>query len=361
MRHIAIVATAAKFGGSQSIIEDFINYVSNIESHDMSFYFFIGYKRNQNNEQRSNINFIYYPTGTNFNRFFFDIFGIKKFERLNNLRFDNLISFQNNGISCRCSRDQLIYFHNPIAFSTNKIPLENFRTIFLKFFYVLYFKFMLRSNYKIFVQLEFVKKDLQTFGVKNKIYVIPPRLKALDIGKKNLKKRDEFNLIYPATPYKYKNHKILFEAMHILKTISSANHKKIHLYLTAMDEDSTFTFSKLVEIYGLQGDVTLLGRIPNFELITLYENCDCLVFPSLLETYGIPLYDAAVAGIPIIAADLPYAKDVLKDYTCKYFVSPRNSNAWAEAIYSLCSKEDRICPPLNIMENSSWDLLLAEL
>lgn len=361
MKNIAIVATAAKFGGSKSIIDDFIRYIDSTNLDNFIFYFFIGFNVDFKLHQKENFKFIYYPTGSNFNRFYFDLFGLSKFEKLNNIKFDNIISFQNNGMFSRSNSNQLIYFHNPIAFSTNKIPIENLRTVFLKYFYVLYFKIMLRSNYKIFVQLDFVKNDLKANGVKNEIFVIRPNLKSLDIPSKTFIKSYDFNLIFPATPYKYKNHKVLIEALRILKNRGLNNDKKLHLYFTALDDKAISKFSILVRKYGLDDMVILLGRISTIELISLYNICDVLVFPSLLETYGIPLFDAAVAGMPIIAADLPYANNVLDEYKCKEFVNPNDPNAWADAIYRLYSKSDYFCQSLDSSFSSNWNILLSEL
>jgi glycosyltransferase involved in cell wall biosynthesis len=359
--NIAVVATAAKFGGSKSIIDDFIKHIDNSALENIIFYFFIGYKIEYSLRRENNFIFIYYPTGSNFNRIYFDLFGLKKFEKSNNFKFDNIISFQNNGISSNCNSNQLIYFHNPIAFSTNKIPIENIRTVFLKYFYVFYFKLMLRPNYKLFVQLDFVKNDLIANGIKNYIKVIRPNLNSLDIPLKRSANRDEFNLIFPATPYKYKNHIVLIEAIRILKNRYLNINKKVHLYFTALDDKTISCFNKLTKKYILEDTIILLGRISTNDLVSIYKKCDVLVFPSMLETYGIPLFDAAVAGIPIIAADLPYAKNVLDRYTCKEFVNPNDPSAWADAIYNQYLKSDILCQPLINNITSSWDILLNEL
>jgi glycosyltransferase involved in cell wall biosynthesis len=359
--NIAIVATAAKFGGSKSIIDDFINHIDNSKIENIIFHFFLGYKFEHTLRRENNFRFIFYPTGSNFSRIYFDLFGLKKFEKSNNLKFDTIISFQNNGICSSTNPNQLIYFHNPIAFSTNIIPIENIRTAFLKYFYVIYFWFMLRPNYKIFVQLDFVKNDLIANGVKNQISVIRPNLKSLEIQPKTKVNKEEFNLIFPATPYKYKNHRLLIEAIRILKSRGLNFQKKINLYLTALDDKTISTFSTLTKKYGVDDIIILLGRIPVNDLICIYEKCDVLVFPSLLETYGIPLFDAAVAGIPIIASDLPYAKNVLDNYTCKVFVNPYDSSAWADAIYNQYLKSELSCSPLFSKFSSNWDLLLEEI
>jgi glycosyltransferase involved in cell wall biosynthesis len=48
--------------------------------------------------------------------------------------------------------------------------------------------------------------------------------------------------------------------------------------------------------------VILLGRIPDPELVWLYRNCFCLVYPSLYEGFGLPIVEAMSQGAPIISS-----------------------------------------------------------
>ncbi|MEY8216185.1 MAG: glycosyltransferase, partial [Colwellia sp.] len=42
----------------------------------------------------------------------------------------------------------------------------------------------------------------------------------------------------------------------------------------------------------------------------LYEASKALVFPSLRESFGLPLIEASSAGLPIIASELDFVRDV---------------------------------------------------
>jgi len=46
------------------------------------------------------------------------------------------------------------------------------------------------------------------------------------------------------------------------------------------------------------------------------------VFPSLLETWGLPISEAKEYAKPIILADLPYAHETLGSYNCARFFNP---------------------------------------
>jgi glycosyltransferase involved in cell wall biosynthesis len=47
-----------------------------------------------------------------------------------------------------------------------------------------------------------------------------------------------------------------------------------------------------------------------------------VIFPSEIETFGLPLIEARSTNTPVLAIDLPYAREVLNGYAnVKYFES----------------------------------------
>jgi glycosyltransferase involved in cell wall biosynthesis len=58
-------------------------------------------------------------------------------------------------------------------------------------------------------------------------------------------------------------------------------------------------------------DVRFLGMRSGAELAALYADADAFVFPSLTDTYGIVLLEAAACGVPIAAFPVSGPKDVL--------------------------------------------------
>ena len=65
--------------------------------------------------------------------------------------------------------------------------------------------------------------------------------------------------------------------------------------------------------------VFFLGRLNRTEMFKKYKST-VLVFPSYIETVGLPLLEAKACGSFILAADCIYAHDALKDYkNVRYF------------------------------------------
>ena len=68
------------------------------------------------------------------------------------------------------------------------------------------------------------------------------------------------------------------------------------------------------------------------ELEELYRNCNYFINPSLAESFGLPLIEAAEAGCEIISADLEYVYEVVKPMAT---FDPYNSSNIAETIMNV--------------------------
>lgn len=58
-------------------------------------------------------------------------------------------------------------------------------------------------------------------------------------------------------------------------------------------------------------DVENMGNLDHGEVKKLYARADALIYPSTLESFGIPLIEARQAGLPVLASELDYVRDVL--------------------------------------------------
>ncbi|HWQ22304.1 MAG TPA: glycosyltransferase, partial [Clostridia bacterium] len=68
------------------------------------------------------------------------------------------------------------------------------------------------------------------------------------------------------------------------------------------------------EAKGLGGRVILAGQLPR-EQIAEFCTQSILVFPSWLETFGMPLMEAREAGGWVVAADTPSTRETLDGYS----------------------------------------------
>lgn len=82
-----------------------------------------------------------------------------------------------------------------------------------------------------------------------------------------------------------------------------------------------------------QPGVSCLPYLRGGDLRAAYESATVLVMPSLVETVGLPMLEAASCGTPVVAADRPYAHDVCGDAAS--FFDPLDPAAAASRIVRL--------------------------
>lgn len=73
------------------------------------------------------------------------------------------------------------------------------------------------------------------------------------------------------------------------------------------------------------------GYLKRGKMARVLSECDIFIFPSIFEGFGMPVVEAMLGGIPVVASDLPVLREVSLDkatYVKEYF----NSQAWAGAI-----------------------------
>jgi glycosyltransferase involved in cell wall biosynthesis len=91
----------------------------------------------------------------------------------------------------------------------------------------------------------------------------------------------------------------------------------------------------LSQSLGLQGRVLWLGERPAQEVSELLYAADLFVFPSLWEGFGLAPIEACAAGLPLVAADIPTFREIMKLDDGSYapiFVDPQSPDAIAQGI-----------------------------
>lgn len=70
---------------------------------------------------------------------------------------------------------------------------------------------------------------------------------------------------------------------------------------------------KRIRDLNLVNRVKILTEVSNRNKINLYKNCNCFVFPSLAEGFGITLLEAMYTCYPVISSNLKVLKEVSKN------------------------------------------------
>jgi glycosyltransferase involved in cell wall biosynthesis len=78
--------------------------------------------------------------------------------------------------------------------------------------------------------------------------------------------------------------------------------------------------------------VHFYGKVKRSQLLSMYNAMDCLLFPSKIETWGLPISEAKAYNKPMFLANLPYAKEACGDYEKVTFFDENNPSDLAKLI-----------------------------
>ena len=175
----------------------------------------------------------------------------------------------------------------------------------------LWFRLIQRKGTKYVVQTPSMADILkQRIGKDTAVQVAPFRPRstetAVALSQKAAGKTYEF--VYIASGDVHKNHRRLIEAWVLLAArgerprLAVTVDRRLYPELCSLIDTATVT-------HGLRIDN--LGALPFDKINLLYYSAGALVFPSIAESFGLPLMEAAAAGLPILAPEMDYVRDVV--------------------------------------------------
>jgi glycosyltransferase involved in cell wall biosynthesis len=69
------------------------------------------------------------------------------------------------------------------------------------------------------------------------------------------------------------------------------------------DEKYVASLHSLVAELGISDDVVFVGAVPLEQTLRFYQAADLFVYPSLNETFGLPILEAMACGCPVVTSD----------------------------------------------------------
>ncbi|HJX59391.1 MAG TPA: glycosyltransferase family 1 protein [Patescibacteria group bacterium] len=79
--------------------------------------------------------------------------------------------------------------------------------------------------------------------------------------------------------------------------------------------------------------VTFVENVGERKLAQLYHGCECLVYFSLYEGFGLPILEAFIGGVAVVASDIPVHREIAGN--AALFAKPKNPQDLADKIIKL--------------------------
>ena len=117
--------------------------------------------------------------------------------------------------------------------------------------------------------------------------------------------------------------------------------------------------------YNSVSNIHFTGLLSLDEVFTYYKKSSCLIFPSKLETWGLPISEAKEFDLPMIVADLPYAHETVGTYDGVCFFDVNDADDLKVKMKKAILKEDvfSLATYKNTSPNvcKSWNEVITKL
>jgi glycosyltransferase involved in cell wall biosynthesis len=160
-------------------------------------------------------------------------------------------------------------------------------------------------------------------------------------------------LFYPAQFWAHKNHVLILEACKIVRERAGWD---LGVVFTGADKGNLGYVRDYAARLGMDNNVRFLGFIEKADILELYRGAFCLVFPTFFGPDNLPPLEAFALRCPVIASDIPGAREQLGE--AAILVPPTDERALADAILSLRNDETRaqlVNSGLAVTAQADWD------
>lgn len=357
---IVVSAVALRSGGPLTIVRNVLDYLDSHLSRKYRIKALV-YSADVYSAQNSGVEIIVVKGGDNYvSRLKLEYLTFRKWS----LEWEPYLWLSLHDMSPRVFAErQAVYCHNPSPFyrPSVKAAFHSPTVTMFSLFYKYLYRINIGRNDFVVVQQDWLRSAFKKmFPIKGNIIVAYPDQPSSNapVSVQRKKVSSDTVFIYPAYPRIFKNHEVLLRAFRqLLKNGQAPNAR---LLLTIDGTENKYS-EDLVARFGNLKNVDFMGLMPHQKVLELMDKADCLLFPSKLETWGLPITEAKTIGLPIMAADLPYTHETISNYDQVRFFSPDDYQELARLIAGYCKKEKTFFPHLQQepapLFTKSWEQL----
>lgn len=136
---------------------------------------------------------------------------------------------------------------------------------------------------------------------------------------RNTNRLQEPYLLYVSSFQTRKNH------LPLIKAFAALKQNKVKLVLAGRKGETYDNCVRLIKALQLEKLVNLVDDISYSELPLLYRGASGFIYPSMIEGFGIPLIEAAYAGLPMAVNDIAVFREIAPEGTLFFDVNQEES------------------------------------
>lgn len=334
MRTVLVYDLHASENGALAILKDF--YEDAIKHKNINWVFIVS---NAKISKAHNVQVLSYPWVKKswFHRLFFQFFIEKKI--IKEFKPSILLSLQNFPVSWFKGK-QMVYLHQAIFVTDLKFSIkkDGIRIwLYQKIAAFTLLKKITRVS-KVIVQTQWMKEKLllKSHLSENQIAIVTPAIPTFQGVPYDILQANK-TFFYPASPFSYKNHHVILEAVNILK---NKGYKGFQIIFTITSNDNNISrqIYSFVKQNGLLDYFQFIGQIPRERCFKLYSE-STLIFPSLLESYGLPVLEARLSNSNVVTVNEEYAHEILDGYSNSYFFDSFDSKKLSEIMEKILNAD----------------------
>ncbi len=316
-------------GGGLSVYYDYLDEVCELKLYETNNITAFVHNKELFSKYPSEIKFIELPKSRKsyLNRLYYELIYFYKYSQKNAV--DVWISMHD--ITPRViAKKQYTYCHTPSPFMKKDLRKIKYskKLVLFAFFYKYVYRLNIKSATAVIVQQDWMRKEFQKMYPVRKVIVAKPYIsQSYDFVDRSIKNKGKI-FIYPSFPRYFKNFELICEAVRILHDANVVGYK---VQITIDGTENKYA-SEIREKYGDLSEIEWLGLLKRNELMNKYNEANCLIFPSKMETWGLPISEFKATGKPMLLADLPYAYETVSKYREVAFFDPNDPRELAEML-----------------------------
>ena len=351
--NIMVIDVPATSGGALSILQEFHAEVLANDDKINKWVFVVSTPQLR---QTENVKVLNYPwiKKSWLHRLYFDCFVAPQLVK--SYQIDRVFSLQNLVVP-RTSVPQVVYVHQPLPFVEHRFRFaEDPKLWFYQNVLSRAIFWSMRRAQKVIVQTEWLRLQgsNKSGSPKEKIHVVRPSVNAAVITAYQNNDNSRKTFFYPASSILYKNHSVAIKACEVLKEQGVHDYRVIFT-LTGKEDNHISLLYQRAQQQGLP--VRFAGPMQRAEVFQQYQKA-VLLFPSYVETFGLPLLEAALHGSPVIAAGTMISREVLGGYPNAHFFDYSDPSELAEIMRKMIMGEIEHVPNMSTSLRLGTETLL---